>query len=79
VHLVDHEDLEAPLHRLVDRLLQQCLHLVHTPVGRGVKLGVINKPAAINIFSRLADPTRGGGDAALPVNALAIERFCQNP
>ena len=45
VHLVDHEDFEAPLHRLVHRLLQQRLHLVHAAVGRSVKLGVIHKAA----------------------------------
>jgi hypothetical protein len=58
VHLVDHEDLKAPLHRLVDRLLQQGLHLVHTAVAGGVQLGVIHKTATINIHAGLAHATR---------------------
>ena len=32
VHFVDHEHLEAPLHRFVDRLLQQRLYLVNAAV-----------------------------------------------
>ena len=78
VHFVDHEDLEAPLHRLVDRLFQQGLHLVHTTVGCGVQLGVVDKPSTINIRASLADTTRGSGDSALSVRALAVQRFGQN-
>ena len=78
VHLVDHEDLEAPLHRLVSRLLQQRLHFVHTPVGGSVQLGVIDKAPAINIRARWANSTRAGGDPALAVCACAIERLGQN-
>ena len=32
VHLVDHEDLEAPDNRFVDGLLQQLGNLIDTPV-----------------------------------------------
>ena len=78
VHLVDHEDLEAPLHRLVDRLLQQRLYFVDTPVGGRVELGVIDKAAGINVGTSLAHATRRGRDAALPVRPLAIERLGQN-
>jgi len=78
VHLVDHEDLEAALHRLVDRLLQQALHLVHPPVGGGVQFGVINKTAGIDVSAGLAHATRLGRDATLPVGALAIERLGQD-
>ena len=78
VHLIDHEDLEAPLHRLVNRLLQQGLHIVDTPVGRCVQLGVIDKPARVDVRTGLAHAAGRGGDAALPVRTLAIERFSQN-
>ena len=78
VHLVDHEDLEASLHWLVDRLLQQRLHFVHATVAGGVELGIVHKPAAINIRARLADSTRGSGDSAVAVHPLAIERLGQN-
>ena len=78
VHLVDHEDLEAPLHRLVNRLLQQALHLVHTPVRGGVQLGVIHKTSSVDVAASLAHATRLGGDATLPVCALAVERLGQN-
>ena len=77
VHLVNHEDLEATLHRLVNRLFQQCLHFVHTPVGGCIQLGVIDKAAAINIRARLAYATRGRSDSALSIDALAIERLGQ--
>ena len=79
VHLVNHEDFEAPLHRFVNRLLQQCLHLVHTTIRRRIQLGIVHKPAAINIPASLANPTRRSGDAALPVSALAVQRLGQNP
>ena len=48
VDLIDHEDLKAPLHRFVNRLLQELLHFVHTAVRRCVKFGVIHKAARIN-------------------------------
>ena len=76
--LVDHEHLEASLHRLIHRLLQKCLHLVHTPVGCSIELGVVNKAPGINVSASRAYPTGGGGDAAAPVGPLAVERLGQN-
>ena len=78
VHFVDHEDLEAPLHRLVDRLLQQRLHLVHAAVGRRIELGVVDEAARIDVLARLAHTARRGRDAALPVRPLAVERLGQD-
>ncbi len=78
VHLIDHEDLEAPLHRLVHRLLQQALHLVHTPIGSRIQLGVIHKAAAVDVPARLALSARCGCDATLPIQPLAIERLGQD-
>ena len=79
MHFVDHEDLEAPLHRLVDGLLKQLLHFVDPAVARSIELGVVNKAARIDFCARRADTTRGGGNPALPILANAIERFGQNP
>ena len=45
VHLVNHEDFEAPLHRFVSGLLEQLLNLINTAVGGSVKFGVIDKSA----------------------------------
>ncbi|MNS92609.1 hypothetical protein D3C72_1267520 [compost metagenome] len=78
VHFVDHEDLEAPLHRLVDRLFQQALHLVHAPVRCSVQLGVVREAAAVDVGAGGAHTTRRGGDAALPVRPLAVQRLGQN-
>ena len=78
VHFVDHEDLEAPLDRFVDRLLKQLLNLVHASVGGGVQLGVIDKAAGIDVATGLANATGLGRDAALPVRALAVERLGQH-
>jgi hypothetical protein len=78
VHLVDHEDLEAALHRLVDRLLQQRLDLVHAAVGGRVQLGVVDEAARIDVGAGLANAARRRRDAALPVRALAVERLGQD-
>ena len=75
---VDHEDLEAPLHGLVDRLLQQALNLVHAAVGGRVQLGVVGKSAAVDLGAGRAHAARRGGDRALAVGALAIERLGEN-
>ena len=73
VHLVDHEDLEAPLHRLVHRLLQQALHLVHPAVGGSVQLDIVGKASAINFCARRANTARRSGDRALPIRPCAVE------
>ena len=78
VHLIDHEDLEAPLHRFVDRLLQQALHFVYATVRGCIQLGVIDKAACINGAAHLAHAARLSGDAALAALTHAIERFGQN-
>ena len=78
VHLVNHEDLETPLHWLVNSLLQQSLHLVHATVGGGIKLGVIYKPTGINVGTGLADAAGRCRDAALTVRTLAVKRLGQN-
>ena len=79
VHLVDHEDLEAPLHRFVDRLLQQGLHLVDAAVGRRIELGVIHKAPAVDVHAGLAHTAGRGRDAALSIGTHAVERFGQYP
>ncbi len=78
VHLVDHEDLEAPLHRFVHRLLQQALHLVHPAVGGGIQLDIVGKASAINFCARRANTARRSGDRALPIRPCAIERLGQD-
>ena len=78
VHLVDHEDLEAPLHRLVHGLLQQALHFVHAAIAGGVQLGVIDKTAGINRRAGRALAAGRGGNAAGAIHACAVERFGQN-
>ena len=78
MHFVDHEDLEAALHRLVNRLLQQALHFVHTPVGSSVELGVVHKAAGVDVAAGLTHTTGLGRDAALPVGALTVERLGQD-
>jgi len=78
VHFVDHEDLEAALHRFVNRLLQQALHLVHAPVGGRVQLGVVHKTARVDVAAGLAHAAGLGRDAALSICALAVERLGQD-
>ena len=75
MHFVDHEDLEAPLHRLVDRLLQQGLHVVDAAVGGCVEFGVVDEAARIDVGTGLAHATRRGGDATRAIRAQAIERL----
>ena len=78
VHLINHEDLEAPLHGFVDRLLQQGLNLVDAAVTGGIQLGIVHKASAINISARLADTTGASGDSTITVRALAVQRFSQD-
>ena len=78
VDLVNHEDLEASLHRFVHRLLQQRLDLVHAPVGRSIQLGVVDEAATVDIRTSLANTARCRGNPALPVSTLAIQRLGQN-
>ena len=78
VDFIDHEDLEAPLHRLVDRLLQQALHFVHATVGSGVEFGVVDEAAGVDVAAGLAHATGLGRDATLPIGALAVERLGQD-
>ena len=73
VHFVDHEDLKAALHRFIHRLLQQALHFIYAPVRGRIELGVVHKPAAVDVFAGLAHTAWRGGDAALPVGTLAVE------
>ena len=78
VHFVDHEDLEAPLHRLVDGLLEQPLNLVHAAVGRCIQFRVIDKTACIDLCAGLAYAAGLRGHTTLPVRAGAVERLGQN-
>ena len=78
VHFVNHEHLKTPLHRLVNRLLEQGLHLVHPPIRGRVELGVVDKTAAIDVLAGLAHTAGLGRNAALPVGTQAIERLGQN-
>ena len=43
VNLVNHEHLEAPLNRFVNRLFKQALNFIDTSIGGGIKLRVIDK------------------------------------
>ena len=78
VHFVDHEDLEAALHRLVDGLFQQTLHLVHATVGGGIELDVIDKAAGIDLGTGLAHTTRLGRDLTMAVRPGTVQRLGQN-
>ena len=78
VHLVNHEDLEAALHRLVNRLLEQALYLVHTTVGSGIELGVVDESTCINVATGLAHTARIGSDATQTIHTLAVERLGQH-
>ena len=78
MNLVNHEDLEASHHGLVNRLLKQLCNFIHAAVGGGVQLGVIHKAPAVNVSASLAYPAGRGSDAALPVDANAVKRLGQN-
>ena len=78
VDLVDHEDLEASDHRLVNRLLEQLGDFVHAPVGSSLELGVVHKTATVDVHAGLANAARRGGDVTLPVRSCAVERLGQN-
>ena len=73
VHLVDHVDLEAPGHRLVDRLVEQLADLVDAAVGGGVQLDIVDMAAGIDVAAGVADAAGLGGDAALPVRTGAVQ------
>ena len=70
VHLVNHEDFEAPLHRLVSGLFEQLLHLIHASVRCRVQFGVINKSACINVYAGRTHATRLVCDASFTVQGL---------
>ena len=78
VHFVDHEDLEAPLHRFVHGLLQQALHLVHTAVRGRIQLGVVGETPAVDGCAGRAHAAWRGGDATLAVGPLAVQRLGQD-
>ena len=78
VHLVDHEDLKAPLHRLVHRLLQQALHLIHTAVRGRIQLDIVWKASAINFSTCRAYATGGGSDTTLAISSRAVHRLGKN-
>ena len=78
VHFVNHEDLEAPHDRLVNRLLQQLRNFVHAAIRCSVQLGVVDKPPAINISAGHTHAAGRGSDTALPVGTNAVERLGQN-
>ena len=78
MHFVDHVDLEAPEHRLVDRLVEQLRDLVDTAVGRRVELDIVDEASGIDVAAGRAHAARMRGDVALPVRAGAVERFGQN-
>jgi len=78
VHFVDHEHLEAPLHRLIDRLLQQRLHLIDTAIGGGVELGVIDEAPGVDLAAGRALATGFGRDTPGAIGPGAAERFGQD-
>ena len=73
VDLIDHEHFKATLNGLVDRLLQELLHLIDASIGSGIELGVIDKAPGINGHTHFTRPARCRRDAL-----FAIERFGQN-
>ena len=78
VHFIDHVDLEAARHRLVDRLLQQLGNLVHTAVRCRVQFNVVDEPSCINVATGLALPAGLGSDAALAIRPHTVQRFGQD-
>jgi hypothetical protein len=78
VHFVDHVDLEATDHRLVDRLVEQRGDLLDAAVRRRIEFHVVDEAAGIDVAAGRADTARVRGDAALPVGAGAIERLGQD-
>ena len=78
MHLIDHEDLETPHHRLIDRLLKQLRDLINAPVGSGIEFCVVHKPAAIDVRARLANAARCCGDTPLSVGADTVQGFGQD-
>ena len=78
MHLVDHVDLEAAQHRLVDGLIEKLRYLVDAPVRRGVEFHVIDETAGVDVAAGIAHPARVGGDVARAVDPGAIERLGQD-
>jgi len=72
VHLVDHVDLEAPHHRLVDGLIEQLADLVDTAVRRRIELD------GVDVAAGAAHATWRGGDAAQAVGADAVQALGQD-
>ncbi len=79
VNFVDHVDLEAPHHRLVDRLIEQRRDLFDTAIGGCVELHIVDEAPAVDVTTRMAHTARMRRDAALPVRPHAVERFGQQP
>ena len=78
VHLVDHEDLETPLHRLVHSLLEQTLHFIHTAVRGRIQFNVVGKATAINFSTCRANTARRSGNSALAIGTGTVHRFSKN-
>ena len=78
VNLVDHEDLKTALHGLVDRLLEQGLHLIHPAVGGRIEFGVVHKAPGVDVGAGLAHATGLGRDVTMAVSTQTVERFGQD-
>ncbi len=78
MHFVDHVDLEAAHHRLVDGLIEQLRDLFDAAVGGGIELHIVDKSAGVDIAAGLAHAAGVGGDAALPIGPGAIETLGQD-
>ena len=75
MHFVDHVDLEAADHRLVDSLVEQLRYLVDTAVRGRVEFVVVDETACVDVAAGIADAARVRGDAAAALRAGAVERF----
>ncbi len=71
VDFVDHEHLEAPLHRRIRRLVEQCRHVLDTAVRGCVHLDVIGKAVGIDRAAGAALVAGLGRDAGLAVERLS--------
>ena len=78
VNLVDHVDLEAAHHRLIDRLIEQLGDLFDAAIGGCVEFDVIHETACVDVLASRARATRRGCDAALTVRSRAVQTFGQN-
>ena len=67
VNLVDHVDLVAARHRRIDHLFEQLGHFFDAPIGGGVHLQIIGKPALLNREAGTTLPAGPRADALIAI------------